>query len=300
MIRVGIDFGGTKIEAAALNGDGRILSRIRVPNPGDYDKALAAVAALVDDLRAQVGDIASVGVGAPGSVSPSSGLMRNANSLYLNGRRFREDLELTLKRPIRLANDANCFALSEAADGAGAGAASVFGAILGTGCGGGLVLTGQLIEGANGVAGEWGHNPLPRPALHEVPGPRCYCGHSGCLEQWISGTGLQKDFLAHTGEHKTAEAVLSLSRQGRADAVQAVERLKSRLARALASVCNLCDPETIVLGGGLSNAAEIYDGLEDRVREHVFSDAWRADIRRARWGDSSGVRGAARLWRDGE
>lgn len=300
MIRVGIDFGGTKIEAAALDADGHILSRIRVPNPGDYDKALAALAALVDDLGAQVGDIASVGVGAPGSVSPTTGLMRNANSLYLNGRRFREDMEIILKRPIRLANDANCFALSEATDGAGAGAASVFGAILGTGCGGGLVLAGKLIQGANGVAGEWGHNPLPRPALHEVPGPRCYCGHSGCLEQWISGTGLQKDFLVHTGEDKSAEVVLSLSRQGRADAVQAVERFKSRLARALASVCNLYDPETIVLGGGLSNAAEIYEGLEDSVREHVFSDAWRAKISRARWGDSSGVRGAARLWRDNE
>ncbi len=223
-------------------------------------------------------------------------MMRNANSLYLNGRRFREDLSEAMGRPVRLANDANCLALSEAVDGAAAGAKVAFAIILGTGCGGGLVVDGRLIEGQNGIAGEWGHIPLPWPEADERVGPRCWCGQSGCLEMWVSGTGLQRDFEASTGLSRTGEEIITLRGEGDVHAVAAFDRLMDRLGRAVAVLCNIVDPDAIVLGGGLSNVPEVHQRLPDLVARRVFSDRWSAKIKPARWGDASGVRGAARLW----
>jgi fructokinase len=295
-MQIGIDFGGTKIEAAALDFAGQVITRIRRGNPRNYDDAVRVIRDLVQDIERTTEQRGTVGIGTPGSISPTTGVMRNANSLYLNGRRFREDLSVALNREVRLANDANCFALSEAIDGAGAGGAVVFGAILGTGCGGGLVVGGKLVAGANGIGGEWGHNPLPWPSVHETPGPQCYCGQSGCLEQWISGSGLQRDYLATARKPLTAEAIIAESRSGVPDGEHAFDRFISRLARAFATVCNLVDPDVIVIGGGLSNVSEIYARLPGVISAHVFSDAWSARIVPAQWGDSSGVRGAARLW----
>jgi fructokinase len=296
VIQIGVDFGGTKVEAAALDSAGAVVAKARVPNPGDYDKALIAVRDLVGGLEQQLGVRATLGVGAPGSISPTTGMMRNANSLYLNGRRFREDLSETLGRPVRLANDANCLALSEAVDGAAAGAKVAFAIILGTGCGGGLVVDGRLIEGVNGIAGEWGHIPLPWPEDDERIGPRCWCGQSGCLEMWVSGTGLQRDFQASTGLSRTGEEIIALRAAGDVHAVAAFERLMDRLGRAVAVLCNIVDPDAIVIGGGLSNVPEIHQRLPELVARRVFSDRWSARIKPARWGDASGVRGAARLW----
>lgn len=297
-MRIGVDFGGTKIEAAALDSSGAFVSRIREPNPGSYDAALALVAALIARVESEAGPAQSVGLAIPGSPSPRTGLIRNANSTYLNGRRFGRDLEAVLDRPVRLANDANCLALSEAVDGAGAGAASVFGVIIGTGCGGGLVLDGGLIEGAHGVAAEIGHISLPWPSADEAPGPACWCGLNGCLETWVSGTGFQRDHEATTGRAWKAQAVVEAARGGDAGAAMALERYIDRLGRALAMVVNLADPEIFVLGGGMSNVSELYDRLPDTVARHAFSDHWDGRIVAARWGDSSGVRGAARLWSD--
>lgn len=296
MIQIGVDFGGTKVEAAALDASGKVLAKARVPNPGDYDKALQVVRDLVVGLEAKLGARATVGVGAPGSISPTTGVMRNANSLYLNGRRFREDLSQVLVRPVRLANDANCLALSEAVDGAGAGAKVVFAIILGTGCGGGLVVDGRLVEGENGIAGEWGHIPLPWPTVEEREGPRCWCGQSGCLEMWVSGTGLRRDFQAVTGLAHSGEEIISAWRAGDPQASAAFDRLIDRLGRAVAVLCNIVDPDAIVLGGGLSNVPEISQRLPELVAARVFSDRWSAQIKPALWGDASGVRGAARLW----
>jgi fructokinase len=295
-MQIGIDFGGTKIEAAALDNDGNIITRVRRANPGNYDDAVRVVRDLVKQIEATAGQRGTVGIGTPGSISPTTGVMRNSNSLYLNGQRFREDLCTALAREVRLANDANCFALSEAIDGAGAGSAVVFGAILGTGCGGGLVVGGKLVVGANGIGGEWGHNPLPWPSAQENPGPRCYCGQHGCLEQWISGTGIQRDYLWHARTPMSAEDIIAQSRVGKAEAENAFDRFISRLARSLATICNVVDPDTIVVGGGLSNVTEIYERLPGIIAAHVFSDAWTGKIVPAQWGDSSGVRGAARLW----
>ena len=297
MIRIGVDFGGTKIEAAALDPDGRIMARVRVPNPGEYDQALVTVRDLIDRGEAEVGGTGTVGVGLPGSISPRTGLMRNANSTYLNGRTFREDLSVTLGREVRVANDANCLALSEAVDGAVAGAKVAFAIIVGTGCGGGLVVDGQLVEGANGIGGEWGHMPLPWPSEQENPGPKCWCGQHGCLETWVSGTGFQRDYAqAEGGRPITGEAIVHAARRGEAAAEAAFDRLVGRLGRAIAVVCNLVDPDAFVIGGGLSNVPELFERLPGAVRPYVFSDAWEAKIVPAHWGDSSGVRGAARLW----
>ncbi len=295
-MQIGIDFGGTKIEAAALDNSGAVLARIRKANPGNYADALRTVQDLVGEIEREAGCRGSIGIGTPGSISPSTSLMRNSNSLYLNGRNFRADLVSALGRDVRMANDANCFALSEAVDGAGAGGATVFGIILGTGCGGGLVVNGQLINGAHGIAGEWGHNPLPWASLSETPGPACYCGQRGCLEQWISGTGLQRDFFEQTRGKRTAEQIISLARSGAIDAEIALENLVDRLGRALAQICNIIDPDVIVVGGGLSNVPELYEGLSDTINSRTFSDIWDGSILPAKWGDSSGVRGAARLW----
>lgn len=304
MYYIGVDFGGTKIEAAALSPDGAFLSRKREPNPGSYGEALATVERLIlaveADARATdpayAQRVATVGVGAPGSVSPKTGVMRNANSVWLNGKTFREDLEATLKRPVRLANDANCLALSEAIDGAAKGSPNVFAIIVGTGCGGGLVINGNLVEGANGVTGEWGHIPLPWPTADEVPGPKCWCGHHSCLETWVSGTGFARDFLAVSGRSLKSEEIIEAMRAGDADAVAAFDRLLKRLARGMALIVNALDPDTFVFGGGLSNVSEIYEKLPDMIRPYVFSDTWEAKLVPAQWGDSSGVRGAAYLW----
>ncbi|NIJ49131.1 fructokinase [Rhizomicrobium electricum] len=296
VIQIGIDFGGTKIEAAALNVAGDFVKRIRAGNPGSYDAALAIVRDLVQRIETELGEHGTVGLGVPGSISPSTGVMRNANSVYLNGRPFREDLEKTLGRPIRMVNDANCLALSESVDGAAKGANVAFAVILGTGCGGGLVVGGKLIEGASGVAGEWGHMPLPWPAPEELPGPTCWCGQSGCLEYWISGTGLQRDYGEATGESLASERIIADYRSGRPEAVAAFKRYIDRLGRAIAVLCNIVDPDVVVMGGGLSNVDEIYELLPAAVAKRIFSDVIRTKFVKARWGDSSGVRGAARLW----
>lgn len=297
-MRVGVDFGGTKIEAAALDDAGAFTARIREPNPGDYDAALALVADLIARVEAEAGPARSVGLAIPGSPSPRTGLIRNANSTYLNGRRLGEDLQATLGRPVRLANDANCLALSEAVDGTGQDAASVFGVILGTGCGGGLVIDGGLIEGAHGVAAEIGHVSLPWPSAEEATGPTCWCGLHGCLETWVSGSGFQRDHEATTGRAWKAQAVVDAARGGDAGAAAALDRYSDRLGRALAMVVNLVDPEVFVLGGGMSNVVELYDRLPEVVERYAFSDHWDGRILPAKWGDSSGVRGAARLWGD--
>jgi len=297
MISIGVDFGGTKIEAAALDGDGRFLSRIRLPNPGGYDAALATVRDLIERAEAEAGGTGTVGVGLPGSISPRTGLMRNANSTYLNGRTFREDLSAALGREVRVANDANCLALSEAVDGAVQGAKVVFAIIVGTGCGGGLVVDGKLVEGANGIGGEWGHMPLPWTGPTEHPGPKCWCGLQGCLETWVSGTGFQRDYAEATGGRAlTGQQIIEAARGGETAAREAFDRLIDRLGRAMAVVCNLVDPDAFVIGGGLSNVSELFERLPGAIRPYVFSDSWEAKIVPAKWGDSSGVRGAARLW----
>lgn len=296
MIQIGIDFGGTKIEAAALDASGAFLVRRRSPTPGSYDAAVRTVRELVESVEQAAQARGSLGVGCPGSVSPGAGVMRNANAGYLNGRRFGEDLAVALGREIRLANDANCLALSEAADGAAAGAAVAFAIVAGTGCGGGLVVGGALVEGHNGIAGEWGHTPLPWPTPNESPGPRCWCGQHGCLENWVSGTGLQRDYAEQVAPGVMAEEVVERFRAGEPGAAAAFDRYVDRLGRSIAVMCNLVDPEVIVLGGGMSNVAELYERLPEVVERRVFSDCWSARIVPAKWGDSSGVRGAARLW----
>ncbi|MCS6627222.1 ROK family protein [Roseibacterium beibuensis] len=295
-MRIGIDFGGTKIEAAVIGDDGSVLARKREPNPGAYDAAIETVSRLIGAVEAETGASGPVGVAAPGSVSPTSGLMRNANSTWLNGRAFPQDLEAALGRPVRLANDANCLALSEAVDGAGDGKAVVFAIIVGTGCGGGVAVNGGLVEGANGVAGEWGHTSLPWPSGDEAPGPACWCGLNGCLETWVSGSGLQRDHRERTGQSLTAEQIVAGAGAGDAHARRSLDLCIDRLGRAIAMVVNLIDPDAFVLGGGLSNVDEIYTALPPVVERYAFTDAWSGIIAPARWGDSSGVRGAARLW----
>lgn len=291
MIRIGVDFGGTKIEAAALDAEGRFQARVRAPSPASYEAALQAVRELIAEAERQAGArVGAVGVGGPGSVSPASGLMRNANSTHLNGRPFPEDLARVLDRPVRYANDADCLTLSEATDGAGAGADVVFGVILGTGCGGGVAAHGRLLAGANRFAGEWGHTPLPWPTADEHPGPRCWCGRLGCMELWVSGPG----FARAAG--RPAEAVVAAARTGEAQAAAELDRYIDRLGRGLAVVCDVLDPDVIVLGGGLSNVAELYDRLPAAIGRHVFSDSFTTPVRPAAHGDSSGVRGAAWLW----
>jgi fructokinase len=292
MIRFGVDFGGTKIEAAALDGEGRFLARVRKPNPGSYDAALDVVADLLVDAETMAGARAQrLGMGIPGSISPRTGLIRNANSVYLNGRPFQEDLAARLERPVKLANDANCLALSEAVDGAGAGAGVVFAAILGTGCGGGLVVDGRILEGRNGIGGEWGHTPLPWPRPDEYPGPACWCGRKGCLETWIAGPAFSRD-----AGHPTGQATMAAIASGDGSAAAALDRYIDRVGRALAALCDVIDPDVIVLGGGMSNVEALYDRLPVAMTPHVFSDAFETPVRKAAHGDSSGVRGAAWLW----
>lgn len=296
MIQIGVDVGGTKIEAAALGPDGDYLTRLRANTPGGYSAAIETIRALVAEVESTTGRRGSVGVGAPGSVSPGTDLIRNANTVWMNGRPLRLDLERALKRPVRVANDANCLALSEAVDGAAAGAKVAFAVILGTGCGGGVVVESKLVEGANGFGGEWGHLPLPWQGEGEWPGPPCWCGRRGCLETWVSGPGLSRDHNSRTGQVLQSEAIIRSARDGDTDAVATVERYLDRLARGLAMISDILDPDVFVFGGGLSKAEEIYERLPALISTHVLADSWRARLAPARWGDASGVRGAARLW----
>lgn len=294
-LRVGIDLGGTKIEAIALADDGTELFRRRIDTPReDYAATVAAIADLVGAVERELGARGTVGVGMPGSISPASGLVKNANSTWLIGHPLHLDLERALGRSVRVANDANCFALSEAADGGGAGARVVFGVILGTGTGGGVVVDGQVLVGPNAVAGEWGHNALPWPDESEWPGPPCYCGRHGCIETFLSGAGLQRAYAGEQGRTAREIAVAAESREPAA--LTAIETYSRRLAKSLATVINLIDPDTIVLGGGLSNIASLYRRVPEIWTEWVFSDRVDTRLARAQHGDSSGVRGAAWLW----
>jgi fructokinase len=301
-MRIGIDLGGTKIEGIALGGDGRELDRRRVPTPrGDYEATLATIAGIVQALEARTAQRGTVGLGIPGTPSPVTHLIKNANSTWLNGRPFVADLEARLGRAVRVANDANCFALSEATDGAAAGAAVVFGVIIGTGTGGGIVVNGTPLTGPNAIAGEWGHNPLPWPDADERDGPACYCGRRGCIETFLSGPGLAAAFERSAGCRLTADDIVKQASAGDAAASAALDRYESRLARALASIVNVLDPDVIVLGGGMSNIDRIYDAVPRLWSAYIFSagaggDAVRTRLVRAAHGDSSGVRGAAWLW----
>jgi fructokinase len=296
MIRVGVDFGGTKIEAAAIDAEGRYAARLRQPNPGTYDEALATVARLLEAVERETGAIERVGVGTPGSISPRTGMIRNANSTWMNGRPFHLDLERSLGRPVRIANDANCLALSEASDGAAAAARVVFAAIVGTGCGGGVVVDGTIVEGAHGVGGEWGHSPLPWPSGPELPPHRCWCGRVGCLETYVSGTGFEADYREATGTPRRGPDIIAAMRGGEAEATAAFDRYVDRLGRGLAVVGDIIDPDVIVLGGGMSNVDELYERLPAVYSDRLFSDACETRIVKAAHGDSSGVRGAAWLW----
>jgi fructokinase len=296
-MRIGIDLGGTKIEGIAIADDGGVRLRRRIPAPrGDYHHTLDAVAALVRAIEDEVGVGGTVGVGIPGTMSKATGRIKNANSTWLNGTPLSDDLARMLDRPIRLANDANCFALSEATDGAGAGAAVVFGVIIGTGTGGGVVVDQRVVAGANGIAGEWGHNPLPAPRAGELPGPPCYCGRLGCIETFLSGPALAGDYAASGGPPVTAKEIAARAAAGETLAIAALERYEERMARALGSVINLLDPDVIVLGGGLSNIARLYERVPQLWAPYIFSDVASTRLLPAVHGDSSGVRGAAWLW----
>jgi fructokinase len=292
--RIGIDLGGTKIEIAVLGPDGAPILRHRVPTPGDYRQTLAAIATLVRDSESQVGVTATVGIGIPGVISPATGLVKNANSLALNGQRLDQDLSQALDREVRVENDANCFALSEATDGAAAGYGVVFGVILGTGCGGGIVMHGRVHRGPHRVAGEWGHTPLPWPRGSEIPGPLCWCGKHGCLESYIAGPSLARD--CDGPDAHDASTLPSRAAADEKNAIEALARHADRLARGLAVVINLLDPDAIVLGGGLSNMDHLYTELPRLIPTHAFSDTIATPILRNKHGDSSGVRGAAWLW----
>jgi fructokinase len=291
-MRIGIDLGGTKISGIALDPDGRERARARRPTPrGDYAGTLAAIAGLVSDIEAETGRQGSVGLGMPGAISTKTGRVKNANSTWLNGKPLDRDLARELQRPVRVENDANCFALSEASDGAAAGLASVFGVILGTGVGGGLVIAGRILHGRDAIAGEWGHNPLPWPKDEERPGTNCYCKKFGCIETWLSGPGLARDAGAPDGK-----SVVEMAGAGDTRSSAALTRYTDRLARALATVINVFDPHAIVLGGGLSEIAALYEEVPDLLPRYVFSDRADTPVLPPRHGDDSGVRGAAWLW----
>lgn len=297
-MRLGVDLGGTKIEIIALDADGSVRLRERMATPqGDYDATVEAVAGLVEAAEGRLGRMGlPVGIGTPGTISRATGLLKNSNSVCLNGRALQQDLEARLGRSLRIANDANCFALSEAADGAAAGARVVFGVIVGTGTGAGIVVDGRLLDGPNGIAGEWGHNSLPWPRGDELPGPRCYCGRQGCIETWLSGPGLAGDFQRYTGEALGADSVVARAEHGDPAGRAALERYYDRMARALAHVINMLDPDVIVLGGGMGRIPTLYREIPRRWGAYVFSDRVDTRLVAPRHGDSSGVRGAAWLW----
>lgn len=295
-MRIGIDLGGTKIEGIAIDSGGTELTRQRIATPSRYSSTLDAIRELVNKVERDTGQVGTVGIAHPGSISPTSGLMRNANSTWLNNRPFNTDLEACLSRPVRTANDADCFALSEASDGAGADEHIVFGVIIGTGVGGGIVIDGKLVSGAQKIAGEWGHNPLPWPEASELKCPQCWCGQYQCIEGWLSGPGMSADFARETGTSMSARDIFAASNSGDPGAVRATRRYAHRLARALASVVNLIDPGVIVLGGGVSNAAGLCQAVQSYLPDFVFSDQVQTRIVVNTHGDSSGVRGAAWLW----
>ena len=298
MWRVGVDLGGTKIEALALSPSGEERMRVRTPTPrGDYEATLDAIVSLVNACTDGLADseIAGVGVGIPGSLSPRTGLVRNANSIWLNGRPLHRDLQARLRWPTVIENDANCFALSEAADGAAQGCRAVFGVILGTGVGGGLVIDGRSQLGHNAVGGEWGHNPLPWPDAEEYPGPACYCGKRGCIETFLCGPALERQYQELSGNNADAKAIAERAAAGEPAAKSALAAYARRLAKALATVINVVDPDIFVFGGGLSNIPALMDEAAAQLPAWVFSDCFATPLRVNRWGDSSGVRGAARL-----
>lgn len=296
---IGLDWGGTKIEGVALDENGDTLMRERTPTPrDDYDGCIRSVLGLVEKFERATGRSASVGLGVPGSLSPVTGLMRNANSTWMNGRRLQPDLETALGRPVRIENDANCLAVSEAVDGAAAGARVTLAVIIGTGCGSGVAIDGRPLTGRNAIAGEFGHNPLPWAAgPHEHPGPACWCGKRGCLESFLSGPGFARDHALTTGVATRAEEIVSQARAGDPGARASLTRYVDRLARGLATIVNILDPDMIVLGGGMSNVDELYGELPDRIAGYAFADAIDTPVARAAHGDSSGVRGAAWLWK---
>src|SRR5437899_492085 len=298
-MRIGIDLGGTKIEAVALDDRSDVRARRRVATPrDDYDATLSAIEALVRAVEHETGASGTVGVGIPGTISPATGLVKNSNSTWMNGRPLGEDLPRLLGRPVRFANDANCLALSEATDGAAAGARIVFAVILGTGTGGGIVVNGQVLVGCNAIGGEWGHNPLPAPRGAESPGPACYCGRSGCIETFLSGPGLARDYETSGGDVVDAAEIARRAETGEARAIASLARYEDRFARALGSIINVIDPDVIVVGGGLSNIERLYASVPKLWAPYVFSDAVTTRLVRAAHGDSSGVRGAAWLWND--
>ncbi|MBX9925111.1 MAG: ROK family protein [Hyphomicrobiaceae bacterium] len=313
--RIGVDLGGTKIEGAVLDRGGAIVARRRIPSPqGDYCATIAAIVSLVASLERECGERCSVGIGMPGSISPATGRVQNANSTWLNGTALDADVARALQREVRFANDANCFALSEATDGAGAGARTVFGIILGTGCGGGIVIDGRLVDGPRGIGGEWGHNPLPWPTADELQIDPCWCGRSGCLETWLSGPAVAADHRREAGQRLTCEAIAlaanpaldgtggaNASDDGYADggriaARATLARHADRMARAIATVVNLIDPDVIVIGGGLSALAHLYDEVPRLAAPYIFAERATVTVRPPRWGATSGVRGAAWLW----
>jgi fructokinase len=295
VVRIGVDLGGTKIETAALDETGLFIERRRVATPSGADQIVAVISSEVRQLEARLGEIATVGVATPGSLSANSGLLRNSNSTCLNGLALDRLLSTSLERPIRMENDANCFALSEAIDGAGRDGETVFGVILGTGVGGGLVVSRRIVIGRNRIAGEWGHNPLPWPHDDERPGNPCYCGKTGCVETFLSGPGLANDHLRGTGERLSAASIAAAA-SGDAGAAATLDRYIDRLARALATVVNVLDPDIIVLGGGVSNMASLCERVAERWDRYVFSESVATRLVKAEHGDSSGVRGAAWLW----
>lgn len=295
-MRIGIDLGGTKIEAIALDSTGHERARKRMPSPRSYDATIAAIRDLVAALEAETGEQGTIGIGMPGAVSPATGLVKNANSTWLIGHPFGRDLEAALGREVRLANDADCFALSEATDGAAAGAKTVFGVILGTGVGGGIVVNGALLSGPNAIAGEWGHNPLPWALPDEYPGTDCYCGKKGCIETWLSGPAFARLYAEENADALSPEVIVAAAEAGNRPARLALRRYADRLARALAHVIDILDPHAIVLGGGMSNIAALYDEVPSRWGAYVFSDTVATPLLRHKHGDTSGVRGAAWLW----
>lgn len=297
-MRIGVDLGGTKIEALLLDEAGRELQRVRVSTPQqDYAGTVEAIAGLVRGLESELSAKATVGVGIPGTIVAATGLVKNANSTWLNGQPLERDLGVALGREVRCANDANCFAISEATDGAAVGYGVVFGVIMGTGCGGGIAIHGAVHAGPNGLAGEWGHTPLPWPTAEESPGPACYCGRHGCMETWISGPAFERDFLRFTGRPLRGAEIAAAAARGDKEADAALQRLEDRMARGLATVVDVLDPDAIVLGGGLSRIDRLYEGgVAERLRDYGFGGGVQVPILRNVHGDSSGVRGAAWLW----
>ncbi|WP_455223578.1 ROK family protein [Kaarinaea lacus] len=296
-VHIGIDLGGSKTEVIALTANGDTLLRDRVPTiSNDYEATLNTIKDLVEYVEQTLGTTGTVGIGTPGAISPQTGLLKNSNSTWLNGKPLQKDIEHYLQRAVRLANDANCFALSEAIDGAASDAKVVFGVIVGTGTGGGIVVDKKILTGPNAIAGEWGHNPVPWPGADELPGPLCYCGKRGCIETFLSGPGLSKEFFNVTGTQYSAEVIAQQAEAGDVNANAALKRYEIRMAKCLASIINVLDPDVIVLGGGMSNVERLYHNVPDMWGKYVFSDTVNTRLVAPRYGDSSGVRGAAWLW----